>query len=69
MTEVDAVDGPGLERLCGPLTGYCDLLADLDEAGWDHPSLCAGWRVREVVAHMTMPTIPGGRRAARPSAR
>lgn len=21
---------------------------------WDTPSLCAGWRVREVVAHMTM---------------
>lgn len=22
---------------------------------WDVPSLCAGWRVREVVAHLTMP--------------
>ena len=22
---------------------------------WDAPTLCAGWRVREVVAHMTMP--------------
>ncbi len=22
---------------------------------WDQPSLCAGWRVRDVVAHMTMP--------------
>ncbi|HZC39144.1 MAG TPA: maleylpyruvate isomerase family mycothiol-dependent enzyme [Streptosporangiaceae bacterium] len=31
------------------------LLAGLPEAGWDTPSLCAGWRVREVVAHMTMP--------------
>jgi len=22
---------------------------------WDQPSLCAGWRVRDVVAHVTMP--------------
>jgi len=22
---------------------------------WDRPSLCAGWRVRDVVAHVTMP--------------
>lgn len=31
------------------------LLAELPESAWDAPSLCAGWRVREVVAHMTMP--------------
>jgi uncharacterized protein (TIGR03083 family) len=31
------------------------LLADLTEEQWDAPSLCAGWRVREVVAHITMP--------------
>lgn len=37
-------------------------LADLLESGgsggsgvWDAPSLCEGWRTREVVAHMTMP--------------
>ena len=32
-----------------------DVLDGLAEAGWDTPSLCAGWRVREVVAHLTMP--------------
>ncbi|HEY4455550.1 MAG TPA: maleylpyruvate isomerase family mycothiol-dependent enzyme [Pseudonocardiaceae bacterium] len=32
-----------------------DLLAGLTDADWDHPSLCAGWRVREVLAHVTMP--------------
>ena len=32
-----------------------DLLDTLPATGWDTPSLCAGWRVREVVAHMTMP--------------
>lgn len=36
------------ERLAG-------LLGDLTEQQWDSPSLCDGWRVREVVAHITMP--------------
>lgn len=31
------------------------LLQGLSPAQWDAPSLCAGWRIREVVAHMTMP--------------
>src|SRR6185312_8588342 len=39
-------------------------LADLLEAAgpqvWDEPSLCEGWRTREVVAHVTMPVrYPG----------
>ncbi|MET8873338.1 maleylpyruvate isomerase family mycothiol-dependent enzyme [Nocardia sp. NPDC004604] len=32
-----------------------DLLGGLDAGQWDEPTLCAGWRVREVVAHITMP--------------
>jgi len=32
-----------------------DVLADLPESAWDAATLCDGWRVREVVAHMTMP--------------
>jgi uncharacterized protein (TIGR03083 family) len=36
------------------------VLADLLESAgtevWDAPSLCEGWRTREVVAHMTMPS-------------
>ena len=32
-----------------------DVLDALPDAGWDTPSLCEGWRVREVVAHLTMP--------------
>jgi uncharacterized protein (TIGR03083 family) len=32
-----------------------DLLESAPPAVWDAPSLCAGWRTREVVAHMTMP--------------
>jgi uncharacterized protein (TIGR03083 family) len=32
-----------------------DVVGPLNDAGWDTPSLCEGWRVREVVAHLTMP--------------
>ena len=32
-----------------------DLLERNGPAVWDAPSLCEGWRTREVVAHMTMP--------------
>ncbi|EST35910.1 maleylpyruvate isomerase family mycothiol-dependent enzyme [Streptomyces roseochromogenus] len=31
-----------------------DFFEALTPAQWDAPSLCAGWRVREVVAHMSM---------------
>lgn len=31
------------------------VLEALTDADWNAPSLCSGWRVREVVAHMTMP--------------
>jgi uncharacterized protein (TIGR03083 family) len=36
-----------------------DLLDGLAPARWDTPSLCEGWRVREVVAHLTMPARYG----------
>ena len=36
------------------LLALADLLESATDAQWDTPSLCAGWRVREVVAHMTM---------------
>ncbi|MFF5249077.1 maleylpyruvate isomerase family mycothiol-dependent enzyme [Streptosporangium sp. NPDC000095] len=32
-----------------------DLLAALRPEQWDAPTLCDGWKVREVVAHTTMP--------------
>jgi uncharacterized protein (TIGR03083 family) len=31
------------------------LLGGLSQEQWAAPSLCAGWRVREVAAHITMP--------------
>jgi uncharacterized protein (TIGR03083 family) len=38
------------------------VLDTLPASGWDEPTLCAGWRVREVVAHVTMPFRYSGRR-------
>lgn len=35
--------------------GLADLLSGPGEEGWDSASLCEGWRVRHVVAHLTMP--------------
>lgn len=43
-------------------TALTQMLADLTPAQWDAPSLCEGWRVREVVAHMTMPFRMSGPR-------
>jgi uncharacterized protein (TIGR03083 family) len=50
MNDTDLMTAIATERrdLAGTLAG-------LAPAAWDTPSLCAGWRVREVVAHMTMP--------------
>ncbi len=37
-----------------------DLLETSEPAVWEAPSLCEGWRTREVVAHMTMPARYSG---------
>ena len=42
-------------------TRLVHLLGRLTPEQWRQPSLCAGWQVREVVAHITMPyrtTLP-----------
>jgi uncharacterized protein (TIGR03083 family) len=39
-----------------------EVLAALPGPRWEEPTLCAGWRVREVVAHITMPFRYGGPR-------
>lgn len=33
-----------------------ELLRDMPESAWDTTSLCAGWRVRDVVAHLVLVT-------------
>ena len=35
-----------------------DLLAGLDATQWEADSLCAGWRVRDVAAHLTLVSLP-----------
>ncbi|WP_040695072.1 maleylpyruvate isomerase family mycothiol-dependent enzyme [Nocardia vinacea] len=35
-----------------------DLLADLSADEWEAPSLCAGWRIREVAAHIALTLQP-----------
>jgi uncharacterized protein (TIGR03083 family) len=34
-------------------TALANDLAGLDQAGWDMPSLCTGWSVRDTLGHMT----------------
>ncbi|WP_132992675.1 maleylpyruvate isomerase family mycothiol-dependent enzyme [Gordonia zhaorongruii] len=31
---------------------FADVLSDLDDSQWDAPTLCAGWCVRDVAAHV-----------------
>lgn len=56
MTEDDLRAAVAAER-----GEQADLLATLRPEQWDAPTLCDGWRVREVIAHTTMPfrTSPG----------
>jgi uncharacterized protein (TIGR03083 family) len=35
---------------------FADLLESLEDHEWDVPSLCAGWTVRDVAAHLTLST-------------
>jgi uncharacterized protein (TIGR03083 family) len=40
--------------------GLALLLEGLSDAEWERPSLCVGWRVRDVAAHVAMaPQVPG----------
>ena len=50
MTTTDLMPTVTAER-----RAFSDVLEGLPESDWNAPSLCSGWRVREVVAHMTMP--------------
>ena len=38
--------------LVSTLTATADLLAELSDEQWETPSLCAGWRVRDVAGHV-----------------
>src|ERR1700736_342354 len=34
------------------MAAISDFLHQLSPEQWDHPSLCEGWRVRDVIGHM-----------------
>ncbi|UQU65188.1 maleylpyruvate isomerase family mycothiol-dependent enzyme [Couchioplanes caeruleus] len=36
-----------------------DVLDSLDEPQWEHPTLCAGWTVRHMAAHVVQPMLIG----------
>lgn len=38
--------------------GIADLLASLHPEEWELPSLCAGWRIRDVAAHLALSAHP-----------
>jgi uncharacterized protein (TIGR03083 family) len=46
---------PDTPVVTAELDRLADILDRLGDPAWETPSLCDGWRVREVVAHMTMP--------------
>jgi uncharacterized protein (TIGR03083 family) len=49
-------DADELARLLdGERSRLVSTLGELDDAQWRAPSLCEGWRVREVVVHLLMP--------------
>src|SRR5262249_34935059 len=51
----DMTDDPLRPIIQGTYVALAALLESMPLAQWDTPSLCEGWRVREVVAHLTMP--------------
>jgi uncharacterized protein (TIGR03083 family) len=55
MTSSSVTDEHIQEAIAAERRELAGVLAGLAARSWDTPTLCAGWRVREVVAHMTMP--------------
>jgi hypothetical protein len=43
------------KSVAGEYLALADLLETAGDSVWDAPSLCEGWRTREVIAHVTMP--------------
>jgi uncharacterized protein (TIGR03083 family) len=55
MTGAVTEDAGLMEEVAAQRRELAILFGGLAVDAWDHPTLCAGWRVRHVVAHMTMP--------------
>jgi len=55
MTTAPMTDSQLTGMIAAERRDLADLLAALPAEAWDLPTLCAGWRVRDLVAHVTMP--------------
>ncbi|MGB9376678.1 MAG: maleylpyruvate isomerase family mycothiol-dependent enzyme [Mycobacteriales bacterium] len=55
MTTVVATGAQLRELIAAERRGLADALAELPASSWEAPTLCTGWRVRELIAHQTMP--------------
>ncbi len=55
MTPARAQDAEITASIAAERRELAAVLGGLPPESWDAPTLCAGWRVREVVAHITMP--------------
>jgi uncharacterized protein (TIGR03083 family) len=52
---MDAEEATVMALVAQEYGALADLLEGAADDAWDAPSLCEGWRTREVVAHVTMP--------------
>ena len=55
MSTAETTNGDLAATIAAERRDLAMILAGLPAAAWDTPTLCQGWRVREVVAHITMP--------------
>lgn len=55
MTITPAIGSDLTQMIAAERRDLAELLAGLPAAAWESPTLCAGWRVRDLVAHVTMP--------------
>jgi uncharacterized protein (TIGR03083 family) len=62
MTTTPATEPDLMRTIAAERQDLADLLSELPDEAWDAPTLCAGWRVRELVAHVTMPFRYGAAR-------
>jgi uncharacterized protein (TIGR03083 family) len=55
MRSMSTTDSPLTSQIVAERRDLASLLAALPAAAWDAQTLCVGWRVRHLVAHVTMP--------------
>lgn len=56
MTGPDTMNDTIWQAVAHERTTLVELLRELPESAWDTASLCEGWRIRDVVAHLVLAT-------------